>query len=144
MNMTENFSLQSMIRSQTATRLGIDNEPSLVVVSALSDLCVNVLQPLRDELGVPVFVSSGFRCIELNKAIRGADGSQHTFGQAGDIIVPGMTPSQVASVIMDLDLPVDQCIVEWDEWTHVSFSARHRREFLIRDNSGYTIMKDTP
>lgn len=60
------------------------------------------LQVLRDHLGVPITVNSGYRSTEHNKAIGGSDGSKHMEGIAADIVVPGFTPDQVFEVIEDL------------------------------------------
>ena len=72
-------------RSQTASRYGIDNTPPPDAVNEIYALVANVLQPLRDMLGRPIYISSGYRCPELNRRIGGATNSQHMAGQAADI-----------------------------------------------------------
>ena len=60
------------------------------------------LQPLRDRLGKPIIIVSGYRCPSHNKAVGGARRSQHMYGRAADIKVPGMSPPQVHAAILDM------------------------------------------
>ena len=54
---------------------------------------LTALQQLRDALGVPLLINSGFRCANHNRSINGADGSLHTIGLAADIRIPsGFNP----------------------------------------------------
>lgn len=69
--LSENFTLEEFTRSDTATRLGIDNTPGEKELEALRILVERTLQPLRDRLGIPVHVNSGYRCPELNEAVAG-------------------------------------------------------------------------
>ena len=64
MNLSDNFTLAEMIRSQTARRLDIDNTPNEQQIEFMRELCMNVLQPIRDEFG-PVRITSGLRVPEL-------------------------------------------------------------------------------
>lgn len=115
------FSLDEFTRSQTAVRHGIPVvvEYGSQVHTNLARLCVAVLQPLRDTLG-PVHVTSGYRPPRLNTLIGGAPSSQHLYGLAADIVVPGFTPLEVAHWIRDNLSGYDQLIHEFGEWTHVS------------------------
>lgn len=131
MNLSPSFSLAEFTRSQTAARKGIDNTPNTAAIANMESLCVNVLQPLRDYLGKPIRINSGFRCFELNMAIGGSATSQHMEGKASDIDVPGVEPFEVAQIIIDLDLPFDQLIHEFREWVHLSYDpSRDRRAVL--------------
>lgn len=130
-DLSEHFSLREFLRSGTATRLGIDMTPEPAVVHALRDLCAQVLEPLRRMLAAPIAVTSGYRPGDLNRAIGGARHSQHLLGQAADIVVVGMRPLEVWRTLIHSDLPFDQAIEEFDQWTHVSYSARHRRDKLM-------------
>ena len=85
MKLTENFSLAELTKSQTATRLGFDNKPNQNQVLALTKLCENVLQRIRNNFEMPVFISSGFRSARLSEAIGSSSKSQHCKGQAIDI-----------------------------------------------------------
>lgn len=131
MRLTEHFSLAEFTRSQVAARRGIDNTPNEHVFENLATLCELILEPLRVDLGIPIRINSGFRCPELNSAIGGSRFSQHMTGNAGDIDVPGMEPIEVAQKIIDLGLPFDQLIHEFQSWVHVSYdSDRDRRAVL--------------
>ena len=71
MKLTEHFSLEEMIKSQTGARKGIDNTPPPEVIESLKALCENVLEKIRIHFGRPVTVNSGYRGPKLNKAIGG-------------------------------------------------------------------------
>ena len=90
MRLSQNFTLNELTYSDTASRLGIKNLPTQEVIQNLGALVQNVLQPLRDMLGKPITITSGFRNKLLNQKVGGANNSQHLFGQAADIIVYGM------------------------------------------------------
>jgi uncharacterized protein YcbK (DUF882 family) len=110
MQLSPNFSLAEFTRSAQASALGIANAPSPADVTRLRALCVHVLQPLRDALGSPVHISSGYRSSALNGAVRGSARSQHMLGEAADISVRGLSPEDLAARIVALGLPVDQVI----------------------------------
>ncbi len=132
MKLTEHFTLESMLRSQTATQWGYSEQfaPSEDVVENLKELCENILEPLRLHLGKPIFVTSGYRCRRTNVKKKGSKNSQHIQGQAADIHIEGMTNMEIISAIKMLGLPFDQIIEEFGQWVHVSFGPRHRRELL--------------
>lgn len=144
MKLTPHFSLREMLFSQEATRKGIDEQfaPEPHVVQNLNALCVNILEPLRLSLGVPIRVTSGYRCPRLNKAIGGATNSQHTLGQAADIEADGVSNLESAERIIALKLPFDQMILEYPNangepsWIHVSYGPRHRRQVLVARKVG--------
>ena len=81
MNLSKNFSLEEMCRSNTASVRGLPNVPNAEQVKNLQQLCENVLQPLRNHLGKPVVINSGFRTQAVNMAVGGAKNSQHTKGE---------------------------------------------------------------
>lgn len=130
MKLSKDFNLEEFTRSQTATRESIDNLPSAEQIIEIKNLVVNVLQPLRDKLGLPVTVTSGYRSVALNKRLSGAANSQHTKGQAVDFIINGMTPLDVCKKIVELNLTFDQLIYEGD-WVHVSFNARGNKRQVL-------------
>ena len=134
MRFTDHFSLAEMEASQVALRRGIDNRAPADAQANLRLLCADILQPLRDNIG-PVVVTSGYRCLVLNRAIGGAGRSQHMTGQAADIVVAGMAPMDVAQHIIDLALPFDQLIHE-GTWTHVSWSPAPRKKILTARFAG--------
>ena len=92
MKLSKNFSLEELIKSDTAIRKEINNIPSEDVTSNLQELVDNVLQPIRDRMG-PVVIVSGYRSPQLNTEIGGSKTSDHCLGMAADIEVLGMTTS---------------------------------------------------
>ncbi|MCL6261412.1 D-Ala-D-Ala carboxypeptidase family metallohydrolase [Aquiflexum sp. TKW24L] len=135
MHLTKNFYLDEMLTSQSAVRLGFDEQftPDQAVVDNLRALCQNVLQPLRDGLQRAILTSSGYRCPRVNQAINGAPNSQHVFGQAADIKVGHLTTEQLYQRIKNSNLVFDQLIQEFDRWVHVSYNpniAANRRQCL--------------
>ncbi len=118
--LSPHFRLQEFLRSQTASRNGIDMTPPQDVVRALKRLCTHVLEPLREEIGRPIVISSGYRPPALNRLIGGATNSQHTKGEAADILVPGYSPLSIWNHVRSSKLPYDQVIEEFGQWTHVS------------------------
>ena len=85
MKLSNNFTLEELTKSGTATRLKINNTPTKEAANNLAKLAINVLQPIRDAWGAPIVVTSGYRCPALNKATKGATKSQHMTGAAADI-----------------------------------------------------------
>ena len=84
MRLSKNFVLSEIIRSNTAKRLGISNEPKKEHLKNLQRIITSIIQPMRDDLG-PIRISSGYRSPSLNRAINGSNKSQHTKGQALDL-----------------------------------------------------------
>lgn len=128
MKLSENLSLAECTKSLTAKRLGINNEPDEWATENLRQTAVNVFQPVRDCLGVPIHVSSGYRSAELNKAIGGSVRSQHVEGRALDLdadVFGGCTNSEIFECIRE-NVEFDQLIWEFGDqdnpdWVHVSF-----------------------
>ncbi len=114
MQLTEHFTLEEMLRSETATKKGIENRINAAEVNNLQKLCQKVLEPLRAHFGKPIRINSGFRCKALNDAVGGAKNSYHTKGRAVDIpFVPGHY-----AYIRD-SLPHTELINEGN-WLHVA------------------------
>ncbi len=133
MKLSPNFELSELLHSQEAIRRGIDNTPTSTIVAELQRLAQLILQPLRDHVGRPIVISSGYRSPALNVAVGGARESAHMQGRAADITVPGMKPREVCLAIVELGLPFDQVISEGGAWCHVAIAgpgARPRREQL--------------
>ena len=121
------FTWAELSASETATKTGLDNTIPQDKERALQLLVAQILDPLRAALGVPVHISSGFRSFEVNEAMHGSKGSQHTLGEAADIWVDGLSAEDLAMVIHQLGLPYDQVI--WyapnrGGHVHVSFTER--------------------
>lgn len=130
-DITKNFSWSEFEYSYTAKQLGIDNSITAEHKPYIRTLCMQVLQPLRDALG-PVNISSGYRSIELNKAIKGASTSQHCRGQAADIKCVDMA---AAFDFIRYRLDFDQLIWEYGDdisprWIHVSCVPIHSQNRL--------------
>jgi hypothetical protein len=124
MKLSNSFNLIEFTSSETASRRGIDNTPSIAVIENLRLLCENVLQPLRDKYGKSINITSGYRSPKLNKAIGGSSTSQHCYGQAADIQVDKKDYLKVWEILKTL--PFDQIIFEFGtesapDWIHVSF-----------------------
>ena len=79
------FTIAELCKSETADRLGIDNRCKKEHVYNMTALVDNVLDPLREAYGKPIQVNSGFRCLALNKAVKGSATSDHMTGRAADI-----------------------------------------------------------
>jgi hypothetical protein len=132
--LTRHFSLSELIRSQTALRRGIDNYPNASALANLRNILAPGLQRVRDLLGAPMHITSGYRGPTLNTIIGGSLTSQHTLGLAADFVAPGFgSPRAVARYIAGHpDIAYDQVIYE-GTWVHLSFAgptARARREPL--------------
>ena len=128
MQLSKNFTMAEFIKSDTATKLGIDNTPQGEHLEAAKALFENVVQKVRDHFG-PTVLNSGYRCPELNEAVRGVATSQHCLGEAADIEVPGVANGDLAQWIVD-NLDFDQVILEFytpgepsSGWVHVSYKA---------------------
>lgn len=128
MNLSENFTLKELTRSDTADRLDIDNTPNEEQIESLRLLCENILQPVRDHFGKPVKINSGFRCPALNQATGGSATSDHCKGQACDFEIDGVSNPDLAQWIAD-NLKYTQLILEFytqgqpnSGWVHASFN----------------------
>ena len=139
---SKNFSYREFEKSSTADHYGICNVIRTIEVrDAVRALTLNVLQPLRDDLGFPVVLSSGYRCPELNRIVDGAASSQHIKGEAADIhvILPDgsrMLPVEVARRIVAKGLPYDQMIL-YPTFVHVSHKLNGVQRGRILYNRTY-------
>jgi zinc D-Ala-D-Ala carboxypeptidase len=137
MNLTKNFSLVELTKSQTAERKGINNTPSPTHQENLKRLCTCILQPIRDHFNRVVSVSSGYRSPELCTAIGSKTTSQHAKGEAADFEIYGLSNKELADWINE-NLEYDQLIIEyWKEedpnsgWVHCSYKSEgNRKQYL--------------
>lgn len=130
MQLSKDFSLEEMILSDAAARHGIDNRPNEAAKENLETLCVELLQPIRDEIDSPILINSGYRAPALNRLINGAPNSQHMEGKAADIICPGISPVRLFKMISGMGIPFDQLILEKgprSTWVHISYSVDNLR-----------------
>ena len=131
--MMKYFTLGELTRSATADARGIRNVCSPDEAENLKALVDNVLDPLRDWYGKPVYVNSGYRCPQLNRAVGGAADSQHLKGEAADITAGSPAENRRLFNYIMRYLPFDQLIDERDgQWVHVSYRspAENRRQVL--------------
>ena len=139
MNLSENFTLEEMIASETASRHHIDQTPSNEVLMNLRRLAL-FLEDVRKLLGKPIHINSAYRSPLANEAVGGKKTSQHCRGTAADLKVKGMTPNEVVSAIVKSGLQYDQVIREFDAWTHISIpngkDLPPRKQALIIDKKG--------
>ena len=126
MKLSRNFTLSELIKSDTAIRKGINNNPNAEQIEKLKSLCENILQPIRDHFG-RVKVTSGFRSVELCAAIGSSANSQHAKAEAADFEVIGTDNAELADWIHK-NLPYDQLILEFytpgepnSGWIHCSW-----------------------
>lgn len=129
MKLTEHFDLQEFTYSETAKRYGIKNKPKTLIIDNIKILCEEILEPLRLEIGKPIHINSGYRCLKLNEKVGGVPTSQHCLGQACDFVVEGMTPYEVVKVLLELNLPYDQ-VGLYDTFVHISYGERNRRHLF--------------
>jgi hypothetical protein len=129
--LTEHFTLEEMIASDTADACDIDNTPPPEVVDELRKTA-ELLEKVRSALGdVPVTVTSGYRCEDLNDEVGGVANSQHMTGQAADFIAPDFgTPDEIYDALQNANppIPYDQLIREYGDWVHISQSDDPRDE----------------
>ena len=147
MQLSENLTLRECTKSITASRLGINNTPDEWETENLRQLARYVFQPLREGLGVPIYVSSGYRSLDLNTAIGGSSRSQHIQGRALDLdadVYGGTTNGDIFRYILNC-IEFDQLIWEFGDegspdWVHVSFvyGGDNRKRCLraCRDDNG--------
>ena len=147
MRLSKTFALSEITHSNTAKRLGIDNEPTETHLQNMQHLVDDILQPLRDGVG-PIRISSGYRNPSLNRAIGGSRSSQHCKGQALDIQfweMGQMNNKVIYDFILDSNIEFDQMINEFDfAWIHISLKDKGNRKQVLeayKDEDGDTKYK---
>ena len=147
MQLSKNFSLRELTRSQTAIRKGIKNEPDQEQLMNLVALTVKILQPCRDKFGA-ISINSGLRVLELNKAIGSGDKSQHIKGEAADFETYSISNAELAEWIKN-NRCFDQLILEYpgkdarDGWVHCSYNRMGNRMQVLTavKENGKTVYK---
>lgn len=139
MKLTEHFQLLEFENSSTAIARGIDNTVPASIIPNIKALCNNVLEPLRQHVGEPVIISSGYRCPDLNKLVGGAANSQHMKGEACDILSLNQTKLLNWFNWIKDNTDFDQLIMEHARprsnyyWIHVSCKqdiSKNRHQIL--------------
>ena len=136
---SKHISFKEGIKSNTATRLGINNTPDDYQVSNMVNIAINLFEPLREFVGGPIKINSFFRCEDLNRAIGGSSRSQHCEGRAIDLddTFGHKTNAEMFHYIKN-NLDFDQLIWEFGDdnnpdWVHVSFiSFDENRKRIMR------------
>ena len=145
MKLSGHFSLAELTKSQTATRKGIDNKPTLEHIENLTELCVQILEPTRRNFSKPMVITSGYRSEELCEAIGSKTTSQHARGEAADFECFGVDNKELAKYIKN-NLVFDQLILEFynpddpsSGWVHCSYSKEeNRKQSLLYNGKDYT------
>lgn len=125
MRLTAHFSLAELTASNKAAALRIDNTPTPDALRRLQGTA-EMLERIRSTVGRPIMITSGYRCPQLNRAVGGVTSSDHTTGQAADIVAPAFgTPYELARLLAPLvsTLGIGQLILEGvkgKQWVHVS------------------------
>ena len=141
MKLSDHFSLSELTKSDTAVRKGIPNVPKDEEVENLIMVCSEILEPVREQYGIPFIPNSGYRCLELNRAIGSSDRSQHVQGKAVDFEIPGVDNKEVALWVKE-NCDFDQLILEFykegeptNGWVHCSYDVdkEHRKSARIFD-----------
>jgi uncharacterized protein YcbK (DUF882 family) len=134
MNLTANFTLAEMVKSDTALRHDMDNTPGEAEIENLKRLCEQVLQPVREHFKTGVKVNSGFRHPDVNAKVGGSKTSDHCKGQAADIEIPGIPNADLAKWITE-NLDFTQVILEFytqgvpdSGWVHVSYDPQNLKK----------------
>jgi zinc D-Ala-D-Ala carboxypeptidase len=140
---TRNFTLSEMLRSSSAERNNFTEqyEPPQEVINSLKDLSIYLLQPIREELGKAITISSGYRCPRVNQAEKGSATSQHVEGKASDTEYWDNGQNfniKIAKAVILKKLPFDQMIIEFGEsiskpaWIHLSYDHHRLRGDILR------------
>lgn len=138
--LSRNFDWKEFTKSDTATRLHIINEVTTWEVrDNIKALVDDILQPLRDAWGQPLFIKSGYRCLKLNAAVGGVPTSQHVMGKAADVACSN--PYELAKLAVKLKLGFDQMIV-YPTFVHFSYDKDGRNRGQILYNKRYKGAKD--
>ena len=129
----KHFRIEEFESSPTAESMGIDNTMPTEARRAVERLVEAVLDPLREEFAMPIYVNSGYRSAALNAAVGGVANSQHRRGEAADITTGTRDGNMhLWRLLRKMRLPVDHAINEHNyAWIHVSHRTQHNRgEFI--------------
>ena len=144
MQLSKHFKLEEFEKSMTATRKGIENKAGSGEIKNLTDLCYEVLEPVRAKFDKPIIITSGYRSPELCEAIGSKATSQHTKGQAVDFEIAGVNNLAIGLWLTN-NVNFDQYIQEYYDgtpssgWCHVSYvEGSNRKQVLTFDGKSYT------
>lgn len=144
MEISKHFNMQEVIRSHTATRLGIDNSLPDNLLPNVRLVAEKILEPVRLYFSRPIIVSSWYRSKKLNVAIGGSSTSDHCKGCAVDFEIDGMAKAVIAEFIRD-NLEFRQLILEFHNpkiansgWIHCSYVDGDNKKQVLRTQDGRT------
>ena len=128
-----NFTMSELLHSDIAEKYNISNIPDKKALDNMLLLIVNCLQPLREYIGKPMIISSGFRSPRLNghPLINGAQNSEHLTGCAADFTIKGLTPKQIVELVIKSGVPFRQCINEHNIWVHICYNKDDNRKQVL-------------
>ena len=136
LRLSKNFALSEMVKSATAERLNVDNSPGSHHLVNLTHLCINILQPVREQFGV-ITINSGYRSPALNSKVGGSKTRQHCNGQAADF-ESFSTPNPDLAKWISKNLEFDQLILEFYDgkdpnsgWVHCSYNLMGNRKKIM-------------
>lgn len=143
MRLTPHFNLDELTHSNTAVRLNIDNTPLPEEIEKLKYLAEK-LEDVRMVLDHnSILISSGFRCLELNRVLKSKDTSHHIICRAVDFTCPNFGDvNQIMKKLRDTNIQFEQCLLEYNSWIHLSFpekGKKPKRQMLRIGRSGVTI-----
>jgi hypothetical protein len=130
---SKHITLNEAIESPTALRMGIKNVPNELELEAMKYVAENLFEPIRKWYKKPIKINSFFRCIALNKAVKGSASSQHVKGEAIDISGGNKIENKkIFDYIVSSGLDFDQCINEFDyTWVHISLKKGKNRKQIL-------------
>ena len=146
-HLSTTFTLEELIHSNNAKQKGLKNEPTQDHIENLKLLCEYVLEPIREKIGCPLVISSGYRSEKVNALVGGSKTSQHILGQAADIQIFDKTKTNtdlfntIVEMVKNNELQVGQVIWEFGEdipnWVHMSLPTSRRRNEIMRASNVY-------
>lgn len=145
-SISTNFTYKEMCRSNKAVQYGIPNLPTIAEAKHIEELVTKILQPLREDIKLPIKVNSGFRNPRVNKLVGGVSNSAHLTGYAADIVCPsyeGGSVKKFCEYVRDFliknNIKFDQLIYEYNGWVHIGIrdlAGRQRGEVITINKKG--------
>lgn len=137
----KNFAPEEFFKSETACERNIKNYTEEPAVIANLNAVASKMQEIRNLLGFPIKINSGYRCLELNRAVGSKDTSQHILGQACDFVCPQYgSPEQIVDCLIKNNIEVDQCLME-GTWVHISIVKSNRNQYASLVGGKFEILK---
>ena len=133
--LSDHFTLEEMTASEMARKMHIDNTPPDSAIKNLKILCTQVLEPARQRYGHPLTITSGFRCLKLNRLVGGQPNSYHLKGMAADIRISDLLAAKRLAELLNDQQLCDLVLVEYSraggQWLHVQFSRNPRHKINL-------------